>query len=94
MATPTVDNEDIFKYVDEKISHSDELNRQILREIYEDQLQQIKLQSKKGYRDLEDEMEYVGNQELSDSGNESLVQDTAMMPMPENGRISLKIERD
>jgi hypothetical protein len=37
MANPTID-EDIFKYVDDKISHSDELNRQILREIYEDQL--------------------------------------------------------
>lgn len=62
MAAPTVDNEEIFKYVDEKISHSDELNRQILREIYEDQLYQIKLHSKKGYRDLEQEMDNMDNE--------------------------------
>lgn len=36
MAAPSTDHEDVFRYVDDKINHSDELNRQILREIYED----------------------------------------------------------
>lgn len=32
------DKTEIYQYVDDKIGHSDELNRQILKEIYEDQM--------------------------------------------------------
>lgn len=42
-----------MKYVDDKINQADSLNKQVLREIYEEQMQMMKNGLRKDYRDFE-----------------------------------------
>ena len=51
------DPDKIMRYVDDRINHADSLNKQVLREIYEEQMQMMKNRTRKDYRDFEAQMD-------------------------------------